>query len=316
MEHRASVAREIQMGLGLPLLIVVPLALLAIVFAVKASLAPLRRFGERLDARNARDLAPVPDGDIPSEIAPVAATLNRLLARLKGSFDAERSFAANAAHELRTPLAGAIAQAQRLQSETGDTTARARAAEIEATLKRLTRLSERLMQLARAEGGRLRMDRSADLRAVARVVVDDLARASTPGRIALTLPDTAVMSDIDPDAFGILCRNLVENALRHGAETAPVDVTLTQDAQLIVSNDGPVLPRDTLDRLTVRFERANPGTDGSGLGLAIVVAIADRIGSQLILESPRPGASSGFQASLSLPTDPAETIARDAMRWT
>jgi two-component system OmpR family sensor kinase len=124
------------------------------------------------------------------------------------------------------------------------------------------------------------------------------------------------MSDIDPDAFGILCRNLLENALRHGAETAAVGVTLTGDGQLIVSNDGPVLPRDTLDRLTARFERASDSTDGSGLGLAIVVAIADRIGSQLILESPRPGSSSGFQASLRLPTDPADTIVRDAMHRT
>jgi len=93
-------------------------------------------------------------------------------------------------------------------------------------------------------------------------------------------------------------------------------VTLTGDGQLIVSNDGPVLPRDTLDRLTARFERASDSTDGSGLGLAIVVAIADRIGSQLILESPRPGSSSGFQASLRLPTDPADTIVRDAMHRT
>jgi two-component system OmpR family sensor kinase len=316
LAHRASVAREIQMGLGLPLLIVLPLALAAIVLAVRFSLDPLRRFRAQLEARGARDLSEVTADDLPTEIGPLAATLNSLLARLREAFEAERSFAANAAHELRTPLAGAIAQAQRLRSETSDPATDARAADIEATLKRLTRLSERLMQLARAEGGRLRVDRSADLRAVARVLVDDLARASAPGRIALTLPDTAVMSDIDPDAFGILCRNLVENALRHGAETAPVDVTLTGDANLIVSNDGPVLPRDTLDRLTVRFERANSSTDGSGLGLAIVFAIADRIGSQLILESPRPGLSSGFQASLRLPTDPADTIARDAMRRT
>ena len=204
---------------------------------------------------------------------------------------------------MRTPLAGAIAQAQRLRSEAREPAVAARAAEIEATLKRLTRLSERLMQLARAEGGRLRIDRSADLRAVARIVVDDLGRADAPGRIALTLPDTAVLSDLDPDAFGILCRNLVENALRHGAENAPVDVTLTPDGELIVANDGPVLPRDALDRLTARFERANASTDGSGLGLAIVAAIADRIGSALILESPRPGSSSGFQASVRLPTD-------------
>ena len=303
LAHRASVVQEIRMGLGLPLLVVLPVALAAIILAVRFSLDPLRRFRLRLEARGARDLSEVPAEGLPTEIGPLAETLNSLLARLREAFEAERSFAANAAHELRTPLAGAIAQAQRLRSETGEPVTEARAAEIEATLKRLTRLSERLMQLARAEGGRLRMDRSADLRAVARVVVDDLERASTKDRIALTLPSTAVMSDIDPDAFAILCRNLVENALRHGAENTTVQVALTADGLLSVANDGPVLPRNTLDRLTARFERANASSDGSGLGLAIVAAIADRIGSSLVLESPRPGASSGFQASLRLPTD-------------
>ena len=303
LAHRASVAWEIQMGLGLPLLIVLPVALAAIILAVRFSLDSLRRFRARLEARGARDLSEVPAEGLPTEIGPLAETLNSLLARLREAFEAERSFAANAAHELRTPLAGAIAQAQRLRSETGEPATVARASEIEATLKRLTRLSERLLQLARAEGGRLRIDRSVDLRAIARVVVDDLERASAKDRIALTLPSTAVMSDIDPDAFAILCRNLVENALRHGAENAPVEVILTDDGHLIVSNDGPVLLRQTLDRLTSRFERADASADGSGLGLAIVAAIANRIGSSLSLKSPRPGESSGFQASLRLPTD-------------
>ncbi len=301
LAHRASVAREIQMGLGLPLLIVLPVALAAIILAVRVSLAPLRRFRTRLDSRNARDLSEVPADDLPLEIDPLATTLNQLLARLREAFEAERSFAANAAHELRTPLAGAIAQAQRLQAETRDPAAEGRAAEIEATLKRLTRLSERLMQLARAEGGRLRLDRSSDLKAVARTVVEDVGRAGVPGRVRLTLPDAPVMSDLDPDAFAILCRNLVENALRHGSENVPVEVILTTDGQLIVANDGAVLSRDTLGLLTKRFERAGARTDGSGLGLAIVAAIADRIGSSLVLESPRPGASSGFQASVRLP---------------
>ena len=310
LAHRTAVAREIQMGLGLPLLIVLPVALIAIILAVRFSLDPLRRFRSRLEARGARDLSEVPAEGLPTEIGPLAETLNSLLARLREAFEAERSFAANAAHELRTPLAGAIAQAQRLRSETGEPVTEARTAEIEATLKRLTRLSERLMQLARAEGGRLRMDRSGDLRAVARVLVDDLERASTKDRIALTLPSTAVMSDFDPDAFAILCRNLVENALRHGAENTTVQVALTADGLLSVANDGPVLPLNTLDRLTARFERANASADGSGLGLAIVAAIADRIGSSLVLESPRPGASSGFQASLRLPTDGQDPPAR------
>ncbi|MFP1631930.1 ATP-binding protein [Zhengella sp. ZM62] len=313
LTHRASVAREIRMGLGLPLLIVLPVALAAIILAVRFSLDPLRRFRARLEARGARDLSEVPASDLPTEIGPLAKTLNGLLARLREAFEAERSFAANAAHELRTPLAGAIAQAQRLKTETHEPTTEARATEIEATLKRLTRLSERLMQLARAEGGRLRMDSSADLRGIARVVIDDIGRAGATGRIALSLPDSPVMSDLDPDAFAILCRNLLENALRHGTENTTVDVALTADGLLSVANDGPVLPRQTLDRLTARFERANASAEGSGLGLAIVAAIADRIGSSLVLESPRPGTSSGFQASLRLPTEvPASTARRGA----
>lgn len=303
LSHRATVAREIQIGLVLPLLVLLPVALAAIVIAVRYSLEPLRQFRTRVEARGARDLSEIPAGELPAETAPLAATLNSLLARLREAFEAERSFAANVAHEMRTPLAGAIAQAQRLRSETRDPAIEARASEIEATLKRLARFSERLMQLARAEGGRLSMDRSADVRAVARVVADDIARAAGAGRIRLQLPETAVMSDIDPDAFAILCRNLIENALRHGAEDAPVDVTLSADGVLSVANDGPVVPGHTLERLAARFERGNAGSDGSGLGLAIVAAIADRIGSQLILKSPRPGSISGFCASIRLPAD-------------
>ncbi|MGJ8605508.1 MAG: ATP-binding protein [Marivita sp.] len=301
LDHRATVAREIQMGLGLPLLVVIPLALLAIFLAVRASFGPVRRFREGLDARDARDLSPVRVDDIPLEIAPVAATLNELLGRLKGVFDAERSFAANAAHELRTPLAGAIAQAQRLQSETGDAAAAARAADIESTLKRLTRLSERLMQLARAEGGRLRLDETSDLRGIARIIVNGIERTISPGRIVLTLPDGPVVSDLDPDAFGILCGNLIENAIRHGAETAPIDVSLSPDGTLRVANAGPVVPQEKLENLTTRFERAGPNTTGSGLGLAIVAAIAERIGSPLILNSPRAGNKDGFEVCIKLP---------------
>jgi two-component system OmpR family sensor kinase len=300
LEHRAAVAREIQIGLGLPLLVVMPLALGVIFLAARTSLAPLRRFRERLEARSAQDLSPVPADDLPSEIAPVATTLNGLLARLEAAFDAERSFAANAAHEIRNPLAGAIAQAQRLQTEFANPAARKRAAEIEATLKRLTRLAERLMQMARAEGGRLRLDRPSDLRGVIRIIVEDIGRMADPGRISLRLPDRPVMSDLDPDAVGILCRNLVDNALRHGSKAAPVEVTLREDGELVVANEGPIVPPGALSRLTDRFARANDNTDGSGLGLAIVATIADRIGSQLVLTSPRASRESGFEASISL----------------
>ncbi len=260
------------------------------------ALPPCASSATGLSARGARDLSPVASEDLPSEVAPLADTMNGLLGRLDAAFAAERSFAANAAHELRTPLAGAIAQAQRLQTETRDPDAKARAAEIEATLKRLTRLSERLLQLARAEGGRLRRDVAADLRPVARLIVDDLSRGVEPGRILLTLPDNAVMSDLDPDAFAIVLRNLIENALRYGQPSASVEASLQADGTLIVSNDGPVVPADELARLTHRFERARSDGGGSGLGLAIVRSIAERTESSFGVRSPRESSDKGFEA--------------------
>lgn len=307
--HRASVAREIQMALGVPLLVLLPLTFLSILLALRTSLAPLIRFREKLSGRSARDLSAIPATDLPTEIAPLAVTLNSLLTRLENAFDAERSFASNAAHELRTPLAGAIAQAQRLQSETSDPAARQKAHEIEVTLKRLTRLAEKLMQLSRAEGARLRQDKLTDLRAAIRIVVGDLARSEGAGRIHLSLPDQPVLSDMDPDAVGIVTRNLVENALRHGIAGEPVAVTLTADGALRVANAGPVLPRDLLDRLTDRFQRGTGSPNGSGLGLAIVAAISDRIDGQLTLTSPRRGTDTGFEAQLNLPVQREDAVA-------
>lgn len=301
LEHRASVAREIQMGLALPVLIVIPAALLLIVVAVRSSFAPLTHFREKLGARNERDLSAVPADRLPSEIAPLSATLNALLNRLRAAFDAERSFAANAAHELRTPLAGAIAQAQRLQAETADSAASQRAASIEATLKRLTRYSERLMQLARAEGGRLRRDEPIDLRVVLGAALDDFERIAAPGQIAVHLPDVPVLSDLDPDIAGIICRNLVDNALHHGRKHGQIEVSLETDGTLCVANDCDAIDPETLQRLSHRFEREAGEAAGSGLGLSIVATLAERLSSELKLASPRSGRPDGFEASTRLP---------------
>jgi len=302
LDHRKAAAREMQMGLGLPLLLVIPLSLAAIIAAVRLGFRPVLRLRDALAVRGARDLSPIAAADLPSEVLPIAAAVNQLLARLEQAFDAERSFAANAAHELRTPLAGAIAQAQRLQAETTDQRAGQRAAEIEKTLKRLTRLSEKLLQLARAEGGRLRTGRPADLRPVLSLVVADFARLSVSDQITLDMPDTPVLSDIDPDAFGILSRNLIENALKHGVPSSPVTVTLTTGGRFSVANDGPVIAPDTLSRLTARFERGAGSGDGSGLGLAIVHTIAERSGCTFTLTSPMPGCAGGVEAIVLLPT--------------
>lgn len=304
MEHRHEVASEVQMGLLAPLAVMMPLSLAGLALVVRLAFTPLRRFRVRLARRGAADLSAVETRDLPSEVLPLAQTLNALLARLDAAFQAERSFAANAAHELRTPLAGAIAQAQRLRAETTDPASAARAAEIEGVLKRLTRLSEGLMQLARAEGGKLRGAEPKDLRPVLRLMAEDAARlaGATPPR--LEMPQAPVLSDLDPDIFGILCRNLIDNAARHGTPGADVAVRLTPEGWLSVENDCAALAPEVLARLGTRFVRAPGAGKGSGLGLAIVHAIATRAGAELVLASPIAGQERGFSVAIRLPVFP------------
>lgn len=300
LDHRRELSQKMLLGLMLPLLIVIPLSLVAILFAVRISLRPVRDLKEGLARRGAQDLSPLIAAGLPRELLPISAGINQLLARLKAAFDAERTFAANVAHELRTPVAGAIAQAQRIRSETKEEQTAQRTKEIETSLKRLMRMAEKLMQLARAEGGRLRADVPSDLREVVQMIVKEFERAGQ-GRIDLTMPESPVMSSLDPDAVGILARNLIENALKHGAPGGPVEVTLDERGLFSVANDGVILPAEVIDRLMRRFERGNLKTVGSGVGLAIVTAIADRVGAAVDVVSPRRGKGEGIEVRVSLP---------------
>ena len=300
LSNQSTIIREMQMVLGLPVLLVIPAAFGAIIFAVRQGTRPLRRFREQLETRNEKDLAAVSAEGLPSEVEPLADTMNALLARLRSAFDAERSLAANTAHELRTPLAGAIAQAQRIRKETSEIQTARRSAEIEAALKRLTARAERLMQLARAEGGRITLDTDVDLRDAVSVVVEDMRRTEPPDRISLRLPDQPVLSRIDPDTVGIVCHNLIDNAIQHGDKDSLVDVALSSEGVLSVANSGPLLSPERLQTLTCRFERDRGSGRGSGIGLWIVNTIADRIGGRLELRSPRTGNIDGFEARVAL----------------
>lgn len=306
VDHRAEVWRSMLLGLALPLLVVIPFSLGAIAFATRGGLRPVRKLKGALETRGVQDLSPLPDTGLPSELEPITGAVNQLLARLRQAFEAERNFAANAAHELRTPVAGAIAQAQRIQAETTDAIAAQRAIEIEATLKRLMRMSEKLMQLARAEGGRLRLEAPSDLRPILRLVAEDFARCGAGHRIEVSLPSGPVLSDLDPDAFGILCRNLIENALRHGPEDRPVIVSLDAAGELCVCNEGPALAPEIIGKLVQRFERGTTTAEGSGLGLAIVKAITERAVGHFSITSPIPGRDSGVRAAVQLPISRAE----------
>jgi two-component system OmpR family sensor kinase len=302
LTHRRETVRNAVVALIWPLAVLVPIALLAVLLLGRATLRPIVAFRERIEARGRGNLAPLGATGLPAEIAPVASAVDALLERLRGALEAERSFTANAAHELRTPIAAALAQTQRLLAEIPEDGARERARAIAASLRRLSGLAEKLLQLAKAEGGGLVAETPARLGPVLALVIDEIdRRADVADRLAVSIPpDGGPLSDLDADAFAVLARNLVENALKHGVSEGVVAVRLTDEA-LEVENDGAAIAAEDLDRLTRRFERGPTTAEGSGLGLAIVAAICRGSGATLELRSPVPGRDGGFLARVRLP---------------
>lgn len=295
LDHRRHVFRGALWAFIWPIAALPLLTALVVWLAILLSFRPVIAFRDAIEQRGRGNLTPVDGGGLPSELSPVAAAVNALLARLRSALEAERSFTANSAHELRTPIAAALAQTQRLIAELPDAN-RERARSIESALRRLTRLSEKLLQLAKAEGGGLIAEQPSDLSAVLALVVDEIARSSeADDRIDLMAPDEGVPSDVDPDAFAVLARNLIENALKHGVPDDPVEVLLERDS-LTVRNHGPVVAAGEVERLMRPFERGASRSDGSGLGLAIVAAVCRGAGLKLTIASPVAGWPDGVAA--------------------
>lgn len=296
--HRREAAREALFALLLPLLALIPISLLGTWLFVRISLRSVLAYRHAVEARGAGNLSPINVARLPAEIDPLADAVNHLLERLRKALEAERSFTANSAHELRTPLATTLAQIQRLRHEAPEGPLRLRAEKIENSLRELARLSEKLMQLAKAEGGGLLSEVPQDLIPLLAHVVDEWNHSSGQ-RIELRLPSQAsVYSAIDPDAFGILLRNLIENALKYGAADQPIEVSLTDQALLRVVNGGRAVPEPVLQQLTERFVRGHSEVSGSGLGLAIAKTIVQGIGASMTLASPATGREEGFEVNV------------------
>ncbi|MDP3601701.1 MAG: ATP-binding protein [Bosea sp. (in: a-proteobacteria)] len=297
--HRQKAVRDAIKVLAWPLILLLPLGIAGTWVLVAVTLRPVVAFRHEIEARGSGHLAPVSVSHLPSEIAPVAEAVNALMARLRRALDAERSFTANSAHELRTPVAAALAQAQRLRAELPEGAARARTVEIESALKRLARLSEKLLQLARAEGAGLIGEAPEDLVPALRLVLHDL---SAEGAVAVALPPAGrFVSTLDMDAFAILARNLIENALKHGDASQPVRVALTDDGRFSVVSPGPVLEPAILAAMTQRFVRGTTMAEGAGLGLSIVQAIAQGVGAEIAFISPAIGQAGGLEVAVRLP---------------
>jgi len=305
LAHRSDAIQHAVLGLFAPLLLLIPLSLFGVWWRVRVSLRPVHKLQSEIETRGGNDLAEVSHDALPTEIEPIAQAVNSLLERLRRALDSERSFTANSAHELRTPVAAALAQTQRMIAIAKSDETRQHAEQIETALKRLSALTEKLMQLAKSEGAGLVAGQKGDIAPVLKLVLTDFERAAglygdIHDRIIVNLPKSPVLAKIDPNAFAILARNLIENALNHGSQDRPIVVTLGRDATLKVVNDSPVVPPETLKTLTEAFTRGQSEASGSGLGLAIVKAIAEGSGSTFALNSPATGKTRGFEAVIKL----------------
>ncbi|WP_160008987.1 ATP-binding protein [Rhizobium sp. 18055] len=302
-KNRREAVRESAVTLLIPLIALIPASIFAIWFIVGRALKPLDTLRQDIGTKDGGNLATVESTGLPKELKPIARSVNLLLGRLRSALEAEREFTANSAHELRTPIAGALAQTQRLAEELPPGPTRARAQQIETSLVNLGRLAEKLLQLARAEAGIGGSATATDLRPVLDMIVTDYERDSRSlGRLRYTAAaDATLVRNADMDAFGIITRNLIENALVHGDPELPVNISLEPHGIVRVVNGGPLVVGTDMAGLKKRFRRGKTSASGSGLGLAITDRIVSQMGGTLELLSPASGETSGFEARLTLP---------------
>jgi len=298
---RDELAQQVALRLALPVLLALPLLGLLIYLVVGRALRPLNELANTVKTRTPANLTPVEHSGLPREVQPLTDALNRLLTRLDRALESERRFTADAAHELRTPLAAILMQAQVAEATVNADDRQHALAQIIAGTRRATRLVEQLLRLARIDPlAGLANTRPIELVMLATQILDELG--PTAGTCQLRLhPDNDISVTIEGDAdlLAVALRNLVGNALRHAPAGSEITLGVEQgngEPRLWVTDNGPGVPEEELPHLTERFYRGRDTlTEGSGLGLAIVKRIAELHGATLALEN-RPGG--GFQAAL------------------
>jgi two-component system OmpR family sensor kinase len=287
MAVRRNMAGSLALRTVGPIAVMMPILMLVVWWVVSVSLKPVARVRKQVAARQADDLSPVSESGLPDEVRPLVQELNLLFGRVKTAFDAQQNFVADAAHELRTPLAALKLQAQGLERADGPEARQLAVSRLTAGIERATRLVEQLLVLARQEasaagGAKTQQVALADL---ARRTVGDLAAVAQNKGVDLGLHHADEVSvDGQADALMILMRNLVDNAVKYTPVGGTVDVSVL-GASLVVEDSGAGIPEEERDRVFDRFYRiAGSEASGSGLGLAIIKAIAERHGATLTLE--------------------------------
>ncbi|QHC36728.1 HAMP domain-containing sensor histidine kinase [Komagataeibacter xylinus] len=304
MRHRHGAIRRAMIIHLLPIPIFIPVIWLLVRLTVRRALQPLDRLNAEMQSRGSGNLSPVPPLDLPVELISIQTSLNTLLLRLEKALATERAFAASAAHELRNPIAALQAQIQLLEASLAPGSAMtARVQVIAGRTRQLGRTVEKLLQFSRAMSGVAFRRERFDLLPVLYLLLDDMDNAAKgPHRVKIEVGDIEgifVYGDID--ATGILFRNLIENALVHGAGEGCARIRLRDDGTVDIANDCPPLPQPVLTRLTNPFVRGSTTTEGSGLGLAIASNIAGQMDAELHIVSPLPQQEQGFLISIRFP---------------
>jgi two-component system OmpR family sensor kinase/two-component system sensor histidine kinase QseC len=303
---RETLARGAAERVIVPLLLLLPLMLMAVAWTVGRGLHPLQRLASDVQRRDARSLKPVVSENLPTEIRPLADELNRLLVRLQAAFAVQRTFIADAAHELRSPLTALRLQLQlldRAPDEAARLEARARLGE---AIARAVHLAEQLLALARSDPQEaVGQVEAMDLSAVAAQGVADCHALALTRQVELSLESSPVWIAGEEESIRILIRNLIDNAVRYTPSGGRVQVRCAETsggALLEVRDTGPGIPAADRERVFDRFYRPAQGREsGSGLGLAIVKAIAERHRALVDL-ADAPGG--GLQVSVRFPRSP------------
>jgi two-component system OmpR family sensor kinase len=287
----------------LVLLVAAVIALAALAWALPGvatrELKVLERLQRQIGERGGGDLRPLALAGLPAELQAVGEDVNLLLERLDQALDVERALAANAAHELRTPLATARL---RLQTALEHGLHRADVQAAVDALQTLSHRTEKLLQLSRAESSAPLARHPVDLARLATTVAQEFWQEERAAdRLDLTTAGEAgaPMALGDFDALAIALRNLVENALNY-APRSPVEIVVGPGPVLAVRDHGPGVGPDRLQTLQQRHVRQSADRAGYGLGLSIVATIAHKHDARLTLTSPLEGRSSGFEARLVL----------------
>lgn len=302
---RDKIARDSSLSTLMPFCFLIPALVVVVRILIRRLFRPITSLASDLDRRHKQDLSGLDESCIPSEILPFIAAINRLLARVSRSLDMQRRFMADAAHELRSPLAALTLQAEGLEATEMSQQARARLHALRNGLHRTQILLNQLLALARAQGQPRTGTPSVSVYRVFSQTLEDLMPQAEVRNLDLGVisqEDTEVaLSETD---LSTIVKNLVDNTIRYTPTGGRVDLDVRSDGEhvlIIVSDTGPGIPLFERDRVFDPFYRVI-GNDayGSGLGLSIVKTIVDRVGGSITLEDATPD-KRGLRVTVRLP---------------